>query len=149
MVGKDIVKKGKSILEKLGINIGFKTTHTKTITEEDVRLFAGVSGDYNPIHMNDEFAKKTFFHGRIAHGAFAEALLSAAMAKLPGLVIFISQSVNFVRPVKIGDTIAAVAEVIKMQKNKGILILKNVCVNQNGEVVVEGKSVVRIFPLPF
>ncbi len=143
-----MVEKGTSVLDKLGVNIGFKTTHTKTITEADIVLFAGVSGDFNPIHMCEEYAKKTFFGGRIAHGVIALGLLSGAGAKLPGLVILLSQSVKFLKPVRIGDTITAIAEVIKTRKDKGIVTLKNTCVNQNGEIVVEGETAVRLFEAP-
>ena len=136
------------ILDKLGVDIGYKTTHEKTITEADINKFAEVSGDYNPVHMEEEFAKKTFFGGRIAHGVIAISLLSAAMAKLPGLVILISHSSRFMKPVRIGDTITAVAEVTDVRKSKGIVTLKNACTNQNGEVVVEGETLVRLFEPP-
>ncbi len=66
-----MAEKESSILDKLGVDIGFKTTHAKTITEADIDLFAEVSGDFNPVHVNEEYAKKTFFEGRIAHGAFS------------------------------------------------------------------------------
>jgi len=138
----------KSILDKLGVDIGFKTTHVKTITEADINNFAQVSGDFNPVHVREEYAKKTFFGGRIAHGALSQALLSAAMAKLPGLVIFLSQSIKFLKPVRIGDTITAVAEVIGTRKDKGIVTLKNTCVNQNGETIVEGEAAVRLYEPP-
>ncbi len=137
-----------TILDKLGVDVGYKTTHTKTITEADIVLFAGVSGDFNPVHVNEEYAKKTFFGGRIAHGVIAIALLSAAMAKLPGLVILLSHTSRFIKPVKIGDTITAIAEATAVRKDKGIVTLKNSCVNQNGEVVVEGETMVRLFEPP-
>ena len=137
-----------SILEGLGIAVGLKTTHMKTITEADVVLFAGVSGDFNPVHVCEEYAKKTFFGGRIAHGALAQALLSAAMAKLPGLVIYLSQSIKFLKPIKIGDTITAIAEVVETRKDKGIVRLNNICINQNRETVVEGEATVRIYGPP-
>ena len=137
-----------SILDKLGVDIGFKTTHVKTITETDVNLFAEVSGDFNPVHVSEEYAKKTLFGGRIAHGALAQALLSAAMAKLPGLSIFLSQSIKFLKPVRIGDTITAIAEVTETRRDKGIVTLKNTCTNQNGETVVEGEAAVRLFEEP-
>jgi 3-hydroxybutyryl-CoA dehydratase len=137
-----------SILDKLGVDIGYKTSHVKTVTEADVNQFAEVSGDFNPVHMREEYAKKTLFGGRIAHGALSQAFLSAAMARLPGLVIYISQSVQFLKPVRIGDTITANAEVIDVRKDKGIVTLKNACVNQNDEVVVEGEAVVRLFEAP-
>jgi len=137
-----------SILEGLGIAVGLKTTHMKTITEADIVLFAGVSGDFNPVHVCEEYAKKTFFGGRIAHGALAQALLSAAMAKLPGLVIYLSQSIKFLKPIKIGDTITAIAEVVETRKDKGIVRLNNICINQNRETVVEGEATVRIYGPP-
>jgi len=136
------------ILEKLGVDIGYKATHEKTITEADIELFAEVSGDYNPVHMSEEFAQKTFFGGRIAHGVIAIALLSAAMAKLPGLVILLSHSSRFLKPVRIGDAITAVAEATSVRKEKGIVVLKNTCTNQNGETVVEGETMVRLFEAP-
>ena len=143
-----MVEKDTSILDKLGVDIGFKTTHMKTITEADINLFAEVSGDFNPVHVNEEYAKKTFFGGRIAHGALAQALLSASMAKLPGLVIFLSQSIKFLKPVRIGDTITAIAKVIDIRKDKGIVTLHNTCVNQNGETVVEGEAACRLYEAP-
>ena len=143
-----MVEKGTSILDKLGIDIGFKTTHMKTITEADIVLFAGVSGDFNPVHMCEEYAKKTHFGSRIAHGVIALGLLSAAGAKLPGLVILLSRSSKFLKPVRIGDTITAIAEVTETRKDKGIITLKNTCANQNGEIVVEGESTVRIYEAP-
>ena len=136
------------ILDKLGVDIGYKTTHMKTITEADINLFAEVSGDFNPVHMNEEFAKKTFFGGRIAHGVIPIALLSAVGAKLPGLVILLSMSSRFLKPVRIGDSITAVGEVTAVRKDKGIVTLKNTCTNQNGEVVVEGETLVRLFEAP-
>ena len=136
------------ILDKLGVDVGYKTSHVKTVTEKDIELFAEVSGDYNPVHLNEEFAKKTMFGGRIAHGVYALGLLSAAGAKLPGLVILLSMSSKFLNPVRIGDTITAVSEVVAIRKEKGIVTLKSTCTNQNGEVVVEGETLVRLFEKP-
>ena len=137
-----------SILDKLGVDIGYKTTHMKTITEADIVAFAGVSGDFNPVHMSEEFAKKTFFAGRVAHGAIAISLISAAMAKFPGLVILLAHSSKFLRPVRIGDTVTVVAEVISARKDKGIITAKNTCTNQRGEAVVEGETTVRLYERP-
>ncbi len=136
------------ILDRLGVDIGYKTTHIKTITETDIVLFAAVSGDLNPVHVNEEYAKKTFFGGRIAHGVLAISLLSAAMAKLPGLVILMNHSSRFLKPVRIGDTITAIGEVTEVRKDKGIVTLKNTCTNQKGEVVVEGETTVRLYEAP-
>lgn len=143
-----MAEKSGSILDKLGVDIGFKTTHVKTITETDIELFAEVSGDFNPVHMSQEYAKKTFFGGRIAHGVISIGLISAALAELPGLVILISQSVRFLKPVRIGDTITAIAEVIDTRQDKGILTLKNTCINQVGETVVEGEATCRLYEAP-
>ena len=143
-----MAEKDTSILEGLGVDIGYKTTHMKTITEVDITQFAEVSGDYNPVHMSEEFAKKTFFKGRVAHGVIAIGLISAAVAKLPGLVILLSHSSRFLKPVRIGDTITAVAEVVNTREDKGIVTLKNTCTNQNGEVTVEGETVARLYEAP-
>ena len=143
-----MAEKEISILEKLGVDIGYKTTHVKTVTEADINLFAEVSGDFNPVHISEEYAGKTFFGGRIAHGALVQALLSAAMAKLPGLVVFLSQSVRFLKPVRIGDTLTAIAEVIETRKDKGIVTLKNTCINQEGETVVDGEATCRLYQPP-
>jgi 3-hydroxybutyryl-CoA dehydratase len=137
-----------SILDKLGVDVGYKTSVMKTVTEADILLFAAVSSDFNPVHMCEEFAQKTFFGSRIAHGVISIGLLSAAMTKLPGLVIFLSSSVKFLKPVRIQDTITATAEVIAVRKDKGIVTLKNTCVNQKGETVVEGEAAVRLYPKP-
>jgi len=143
-----MVEKGTSILDKLGVDIGFTITHMKTVTEADIVLFSGVSGDFNPVHMCEEYAKKTFFGSRIAHGVISLGLLSAAMAKFPGLVVFLSQSVKFLKPVRIGDTITAIAEVIDTNRDKGIVTLKNTCVNQKEETVVSGEATIRLYEAP-
>lgn len=143
-----MVENSGSILDRFGVGIGFKTTHEKTITEEDIRLFAEVSGDFNPVHLSQEYAEKTFFGGRIAHGIISVGLLSAATGKLPGLVILLSLSVKFLKPVRAGDTITAIVEVIDTRQDKGIVTLKNTCTNQNGETVVEGESACRLFEEP-
>jgi len=143
-----MVEESGSILDKLGVDIGFKVTHMKTVTEADINLFAEVSGDFNPVHMRQEYAKKTFFGGRIAHGIISLGFISAAMAKLPGLVIFLGASDRFLAPVRIGDTITATGEVTAVRKDKGILTLKTSCTNQEGQTVVEGEWTVRLYEAP-
>ncbi len=138
----------QSLLDRMGIDIGYKTTHTKTIAEDDIVKFAEVSGDYNPVHLDEDFARKTLFGGRIAHGVIAISLISAAVAKFPGLVILVSHSSRFLRPVKIGDTITATAEVTDTRQDKGIVRLKTTCANQHGKPVVEGETEVRIYAAP-
>ncbi|MFC1967692.1 MaoC family dehydratase [Chloroflexota bacterium] len=137
-----------SILDKLGITIGWKNTHVKTVTVKDIDMFAEVSGDYNPVHVDDEYAKKTFFHGRIAHGVFALALLSAAGEKIPGMPILLSATSKYSKPVYPGDTITAVTEIVGMRKKLNIVTMKAACTNQKGETVVEGEFMVRMFEAP-
>ncbi len=141
-----MVEKATSIPDELGV--GFKTSHTRTISQADIDLFAGLSGDFSPIHMSQDYGEKTFFGSRIAHGVISLGLLSAAMAKLPGMVIFLSQSVKFVKPVRIGDTITATTEVIEIHREKGTVTLKNTCTNQNGETVVTGKAECCLYQPP-
>jgi len=136
------------ILDKLGVDIGTRVSHKKTVTEADIMMFANVSGDFNPVHVSDEYARKTFFGSRIAHGIIPLGFLSAAMAKLPGLVIFLGASNKFLAPVRIGDTITATGEVIGVRKDKGIITLKTSCTNQKGETVVEGEWTVRLYQAP-
>jgi len=138
----------ETILDRLRVDVGYRTSHTRKVTEKDIALFAEVSGDFNPIHINDEYARKTVFGGRIAHGVFALGLLSAAGAKLPGLVTLLSMSSKFLKPVRIGDTITAGAEVTMVRKDKGIVTLKSTCTNQDGEVIVGGETMVRLFEPP-
>ena len=130
------------------LKVGFKTSHTRTISQADIGLFASLSGDFSPIHMRQDYAEKTLFGSRIAHGGISLGLLSAAMAKLPGLVIFLSQSVKFLKPVRIGDTITATTEVTEIHRGKGIVALKNTCTNQNGETVITGQAECRLYQPP-
>ena len=136
------------ILKKLGVEIGLRKSQVRTISAADIDTFADLSGDHNPIHMDEEYGKKTIFGGRIAHGVISLGLLSAAMAQLPGLPIFMSQSVRFLKPVRIGDTITASVEIIETRPDKGIVTLKNTCTNQKGEVVIEGEAKCRLFERP-
>ena len=104
-----------STLKSFGIDVGLKTTQMKTITEADIALFAGVSGDFSPVHVCEDYAKKTSFGGRIAHGMLVAGLISAAVAKLPGLVVYLSQTVKFLKPVRVGDSITAMIEAISFR----------------------------------
>ncbi len=137
-----------TILDKLGVDVGYKATHTKTVTVTDIDHFAEVTGDFNPVHVNEEYAKKTFFKGRIAHGVLALGFMSAALAKLPGLVIFLSATDKFLAPVRIGDTITATGEAISVRKDKGIITFKMTCTNQDGQAIVEGEWTVRLYEPP-
>ena len=133
--------KGKKISE---INIGDEANFAKTITEYDVYGFAGIVGDFNPVHINKEYAKTTFFKDRIAHGILATGLISSVIGNhLPGEgTIYLSQSTKFLKPVYIEDTITAIVKVIEKDDKKNRVKLYTKCVNQNGDVIIEGESLV-------
>lgn len=126
--------------------IGETASFSKTITESDIYAYAGISGDFNPVHVNAEFAKKTRFKERIAHGMLTAGLVSAVLGmKLPGPgAIYLSQQMEFLKPVRIGDTITATAEVQAYNPDKRILTLRTTCTNQRGEQVLEGRAVVMM-----
>ncbi len=124
------------------IEIGAKETFSKTITEADIILFAGLSGDYNPVHMDEEFAKTTTFNSRIAHGVISIGLISTTLTNFlgPG-TIYISQNVKFTAPVRIGDTITAEVEVLDKNVERNRVHLKTTCKNQTGKLVIDGEAV--------
>ncbi|WP_027214114.1 MaoC family dehydratase [Burkholderia sp. WSM2232] len=128
--------------------VGMSSRFTKTLSEQEVLLFAGASGDTNPVHLNEEYAKQTPFGGRIAHGMLSAAVISAAIAgRLPGPgSIYVSQRLNFRRPVRLGETVCAnitVKEVLARQRR---VVLETVC-EVNGRVVVDGDAVVLVTSL--
>lgn len=124
------------------LEVGQKASFTKTVTEADVYNYAGVSGDFNPAHMNEEYAKNTAFKTRIAHGMLSAGFISAVLGtKLPGPgTIYLNQDLRFTKPVRFGDTITATITVEELIKEKNRAILKTVCTNQDGDVVVEGTA---------
>lgn len=128
------------------IQIGQKAEYIRIITEEDIDLFATVSEDRNPIHMDEEFAKTTMFKGRIAHGVLSVAFISTTIAtKLPGPgTIYLKQEVTFLKPVRIGDTITTIIEVLTKDNKKNHITLKTTCKNQNEKIVVDGQAVVLV-----
>lgn len=132
---------GKTIAE---MKIGDKASTQKTISETDVYLFAGITGDFNPVHINQVEAEKTMFKGRIVHGILCTGLLSAVMAmNLPGPgTIYLGQELKFVAPVRIGDTIKAEVEVAELNLEKNIAKLKTTCFNQDGKAVITGMATV-------
>ncbi len=126
------------------IKMGDKASFQKTITETDVYLYAGITGDINPAHINHEISKDTFFKGRIAHGMLTAGLISAVLGvQLPGPgTIYLSQELKFTAPVKFGDTVKAEVEVIEKIEEKNRIKLSTTCTNQNGEVVLKGVATV-------
>ncbi len=133
---------GKKIGE---LEIGQKKFVQKTISETDIYLYAGITGDLNPAHINEEYAKNTFFKGRIAHGMLTAGLISAVVGmRLPGPgAIYLAQELKFTAPVRIGDTIKAEGEVIELIPEKNIAVIKTTCTNQDGTVVLTGTATVK------
>ena len=131
---------GKKIGE---IQVGDKASFAKTITEVDIYFYAGISGDFNPLHMNREYTKKTKFGRRIAHGPISIAMVATVFGtKLPGLgTLAREMSVQFTSPIFIGDTITAEVEVIEKIVERNIVKLKFTCTNQHGTVVTKGLGV--------
>ncbi|MDR3270310.1 MAG: MaoC family dehydratase [Peptococcaceae bacterium] len=127
-------------------NLGDTSSFTKTITETDVVMFAGISGDMNPLHMDDEYAKTTQFKSRIAHGALVASLLGPAGASFFGCEsVYMAHTQRFLAPVRIGDTITATVEVKEMIPEKKRIKTYSTCTNQHGALVVAGESLIKIF----
>jgi len=127
---------------------GQTASYTRTVTEQDVLLFAAVSGDTNPVHLDEEFAAGTQFKGRIAHGMYTAGLISAAIAmELPGPgTIYLGQELRFERPVRIGDTLTVTLCISEMNPEKKWLKLQTVVVNQAGKTVLSGTANVMAPP---
>ncbi|MBO1265030.1 MaoC family dehydratase [Proteiniclasticum sp. SCR006] len=133
--------KGKTIRE---IRIGDSETYERTVTETDVVLFGGISGDLNPAHFNEVYAKDTMFKGRIVHGMLTASYFSTILGTLlpgPG-TIYLGQELKFTKPVHIQDTIKAVATVTEIIEEKNIIKLETIAYNQAGDVVVKGTATV-------
>lgn len=126
------------------IKIGDSATVQKTITETDVYMFAGITGDFNPAHVNEVYASGTRFKKRIAHGILTSGLISTVLGMhLPGTgTIYLGQNLKFTAPTYIGDTIEAKAVVREIKAEKCIVVLDTTCTNQDGVVVVEGQATV-------
>lgn len=133
------MNQGKFIDE---IKIGDSAQISNTVTETVINDFAKATGDFNPIHLDQTYAEKTYFKGRIAHGVLSVGYISSVLGNLlpgPGGIL-LSQDVKFLSPVRIGDIITAKAEVIEMIPGKNRIKLKTTCTNQRGEVVVDGTA---------
>lgn len=132
---------GKTVSE---IKVGDSSEFTKTIGESDVYLFAGITGDLNPFHVNEEYSKNTFFKGRIAHGMLLAGFISTVVGcQLPGPgAIYVKQDLKFLAPARIGDTITAKATAVEVDEEKNRVILQTTCTNQEGTVVLDGQAMV-------
>jgi|SRR6056297_879367 len=138
----------RSVEDAAEIAVGDSVTFTKSITAEDVERFAVVSGDTNRLHLDDEFADDSRFGGRIAHGTLVSGLISAALARLPGLTIYLSQDLEFRGPVEIGDRVSAIVEIVE-DLGDGQFRLATTIENVESETaVIDGEAVVLIDDLP-
>jgi 3-hydroxybutyryl-CoA dehydratase len=128
----------------MNIQVGDTAEFSKTIRDEDVRAFADLTGDHNPVHLDDSYASGTRFKRRIAHGMFTASLISSVLAnKLPGEgTVYLSQSLKFVAPVYLDDTVTARVTVTDVREDKPIATIETVCLNQRGETLVKGEAVV-------
>lgn len=126
--------------------IGQKASLEKVFTDEDVRTFAKISLDTNPVHLNDTYAENTIFKGRIVHGFLSGSLISAIIGTImPGEgTIYLNQTMNFRKPVRIGEKIKATVAVVGIKEEKNILTLNTYCENEQGELVIEGSAVVKV-----
>jgi acyl dehydratase len=130
----------------MDLQIGDQFSSSKKITDEVVRAFAELSGDYNPIHLDEEFAAKTRFKRRIAHGMISGALISAVLGYefKERKVVYLSQTLKFIAPVFLDDTVTATATVTHIREDKPIVTIETVCANQMGETVVSGEGKIMI-----
>ena len=131
------------------LQVGDAHRVSKTIGESDVYLFAGITGDLYPIHVNEEFARGTRFKARIAHGALAVGMMSAAIGGLslrvpPPGVVSVRYDVTFTAPIYFGDTITTEVSVAEKHDERNEIILRAVATNQRGETVLEGRTVQKI-----
>ncbi len=129
--------KGKTINE---MKIGDTASFSKTITDSDVKMFAGITGDLNPVHINREFAKDTIFKDRIAHGMLVASLFSTVLGtQLPGEgAIYAGQEMKFIKPVYLEDTITATVTVTEIDIEKNRVTLETIASNQNEDIVIKG-----------
>jgi 3-hydroxybutyryl-CoA dehydratase len=126
----------------LQLRVGQTARLTKTVTDADLRLYAEITGDYNPLHFSDDFAARTRFGRRVAQGGIAAGLLNALVAmELPGPgTVFMSQSLTYRRPAYIGDTLTATVEILALKADKPVCHLAFAVTNQNGEAVLDAEA---------
>jgi 3-hydroxybutyryl-CoA dehydratase len=137
-------------MSDLALKVGHTASLTKTVTEADIVAFAHVTGDDQPLHLDDAFAARTRFKKRIAHGMLSAGYISAVLGtKLAPnyVVVYLSQQIRFRLPISIGDTITAEAEITAIDPEKNIVTVRTDCVNQRGEAVIKGEATVLLDPL--
>ena len=123
------------------IKVGMSESYSQTITDADVKVFAGISGDRNPVHMSDEYAENSRYKKRIAHGMISSSFFSALFGtKLPGPgCVYVNQSLSFKRPVYIGDTVIAIVTVTEIDEKKNRIFFNTICKVKN-KIVIDGKA---------
>ncbi len=136
-------------MSKRQFTLGETASHTKKISSADIEIFAAISGDHNPIHLNADYAARTRYQQRIAHGILTASLISTVIGMyLPGPgAIYLGQELKFLKPVFLDDTITASASVLNYDEEKKLLTLKTECHNQRGESVLAGEARVRYEPI--
>jgi acyl dehydratase len=128
------------------LGVGDRVEFTKTLSDDDVRNFAAASGDTNPLHLDADFAEDTRFRGRIAHGTLVGGLISAALARLPGLTIYLSQDLEFHNPVRIDDRVTAEVEIVEALGDDQYRLTTRVVDEE--DVIIDGEAVVLIDDMP-
>lgn len=136
----------RSVDDPSALAVGDVVTFTKTISESDVAEFAYASGDTNRLHLDEQFATKTRFGGRIAHGTLVGGLISAALARIPGLTVYLSQDLEFLGPVSIGDEVTATVEIVESLGDERYRLETRV--ERADDLVVDGEAVVLVDPVP-
>lgn len=124
------------------LGVGEYVTLTKTITEEDVTSFAAASGDTNPLHLDGDYAEETRFERPIAHGMLVSGVISAALARLPGVVVYLSQSMEYCGPVFVGDTVTATCEIVEALGDNRYRL--STVVENGDQTAIDGEAVVLI-----
>ncbi|NVM29864.1 MAG: MaoC family dehydratase [Candidatus Helarchaeota archaeon] len=129
------------------MEVGKEIKISKTITEADVKKLVEISGDENPIHLDEEFAKRTIFKRKLAHGLLSLGVISAALTKLfgPGN-LWLDHSFTFKKPIHIGDMITAKLKILSVDKRK-VFTVETLVYNQNNELVLDGKATSKVFPV--
>ena len=127
------------------IQVGDKATFSKTMTESDIFAFSAITGDFNPIHVNVEFAKESIFKQRVVHGMLTAGLVDQTLTHIGGAGnIHLSQFVKFLAPVHIGDTVTVISEVVSKDAAKNRVTVKSAVTNQTGKTVLEGEALIMI-----
>jgi 3-hydroxybutyryl-CoA dehydratase len=127
------------------LELGMSATYAKTVSEADIVLFAGISGDNNPLHLDDDYARTTMFKSRIAHGMLTASFISTVVGtRLPGPgCVYISQNLRFKAPVRIGDTVRAVVEVTAIDQDRARVTVSTRCL-VGDKIVIDGEAVLMV-----